>query len=57
MQSHINTSGIEFKIEIEQADVPEDADYFGYDFKVSVVDEGADSCLIYKAMVKKRTML
>lgn len=53
MQSYTNTNGVDFNIDTEQADVPENADYFGYLFKVYVASEGVDSYRIYKAMVKK----
>jgi hypothetical protein len=48
-----NKSGVEFEIEHEVADVPADADYFGYLFHVAVTGSKSEPVRIYKALVNK----
>ena len=54
MQEYTNKNGTKFFITIEDALVPDDADYYGYLFTVLVGNR--DNCpgRIYKAMVKKQ---
>lgn len=47
-----NRLGADFEIELLTADVPSDADYFGYEIKV-IAMENPQKVHIYKAMVKK----
>lgn len=51
---YTNKASCQFKIEIEKADVPEDADYFGYLFIVKANNESNNAGRVYKAMVKKQ---
>ena len=53
MEVYTNNNGTKFIIDSEEASVPDDADYFGYLFKVQVADEEIDSARVYKAIVKK----
>ena len=48
---YINSDGIEFDIHIENAIVPEEADYWGFRFKVTERTTGLSHG--FKAMVKK----
>ncbi len=53
MYEYTNKNGIKFYINIEEALVPDDADYFRYLFEVRLGDEQSDRGLEYKATVKK----
>ncbi len=53
MEEYTNSDGTKFIIDSEEAPVPDDADYFGYLFKVRVANEEIDSTRVYKAIVKK----
>ena len=48
---HINKDDIKFDIHIESAPVPEEADYWGFQFKVTERTTGLSR--VFKAMVKK----
>jgi hypothetical protein len=50
---YTNKAGSQFQIEIEMADVPENADYFGYLFIVKVNNNPNEIGHVYKALVKK----
>ncbi len=51
-QYYKNCQGVSFEIEFLTADVPADADYYGYLFKV-IADDDLEKVHVYKALVKK----
>ncbi len=57
MEEYTNSDGTKFIIDSEEAPVPDDADYFGYLFKVRVANEEIDSTRVYKAIVKMVNVL
>lgn len=50
-QTYTNSKGLVFEIDLLNADVPTDADYFGYNIRVTVISENMVNA--YKAFVKK----
>ena len=52
MYEYTNVNGVKFKIEVEEANLPSKADYYGYLFLVQVDSEDPGSGT-HKAIVKK----
>lgn len=51
---YTNKANNKFQIEIEKADLPEGADYFGFLFIVKLSAESNETSRVYKAIVKKQ---
>lgn len=51
MCEYTNRNGVKFLIKSEKADVPSNADYYGYYFKVF---DPSGGCHVHKAIVKKQ---